>query len=404
MNTDSQVISEQVSDGGTLPDAGWIGGCSQSRAAALDRRSLGVVGLAAGVRSTVQYCSRRLKSPFLGLLFARNDDFTRRSGCPERNLFASDDGRRTKANPTRSRDGLTLIELLVVLSIIAVLSSVVLRNVAQMTQENRYDANIDQLEEIEASIVGDSAFVGFVSDIGRLPSAQGTDPLTQLSELWEAGGLPAYAIVAPSGDSEVRVGAGWRGPYLNLGLNRSEVTDGFGNSLIPLDISGSAADDGDPISIIQSGGANGTTDLSDSGINEDLAIVFAADSTAVSGGLADTEGDFWRSDLVVTVVRDGGSIALADGANLIVRVYGANGAGGAHTVLEEKRVLPADSPSESFTLSDLPVGALALRAYQDATDPANKDSAITTTLPERRSPVTQIRLGQFNEPVTLTLY
>lgn len=297
---------------------------------------------------------------------------------------------------------LTLIELLVVLSIVAVLSTVALRSVVGVLEEKNYDANLSQLGEIEKAVIGEGDASGFLGDIGRLPQAVGIDPLTQLAELWLQGGLPNYAINTPAGDAEIRVGTGWRGPYLNLGLTRTELTDGFGNSFDFYQADGSPADDpGETIAIIQSLGLSETN--GGTGYEQDVETVFQADAGAVPG-IVDSTDDRWRQDVTVTVQREGSFILLADGANLIVRVYGADGSGGAHTIAEEKVVLAADAVSQTFTFSDLPYGAKVLRAYQDSTDPATKDTAITTTSPERKSPATHVTINRFTNTVTLKLY
>ncbi|MEM7600108.1 MAG: prepilin-type N-terminal cleavage/methylation domain-containing protein [Verrucomicrobiota bacterium] len=301
--------------------------------------------------------------------------------------------------------GLTLVELLIVLSILAVLSTVALRSVVGKFEDGNYDANISQLEEIQRAILGEEEAAGFLGDIGRLPVAIGDSTSTnleQLAELWDqnASGLPSYAINTPTGDSDVRLGTGWRGPYLNLGINRSELTDGFANPFILYQADGSLADGSDPIAIVQSLGADGG--LGGASYNEDFEVVFQADLGAVSAGFANATTNGWQTDLEVTVVRDSGAIAFADGAHLIVRAYGADGSGGLHTVVEEKFTLTIDVPSQTFTLSSLPQGSKVLRAYQDATDPTTKDTGIIS--PERKSPATHILVKRFTSPVTLTLY
>ncbi|MEM9446551.1 MAG: prepilin-type N-terminal cleavage/methylation domain-containing protein [Verrucomicrobiota bacterium] len=291
----------------------------------------------------------------------------------------------------RARRGLTLVELLVVLSIIAVLSTVALRSMVGVLDQTNYEANLTQLQEVEIAVLGDEDVAGFLGDIGRLPQIVGSIPETQLSELWDPG-LSSYSINTPSGDSEVRLGTGWRGPYLNLGLTRSDLTDGFGRPFVFYQADGSNADDpGESIAAIQSLGASGTTGGVD--YEEDVTVIFQ-----------DSTSNLWQSDLMITVVRDSSNIELADGANLIVRAYGANGSGGIHTVVEEKLVITSDLPSQDFTLSDLPHGAKVLRAYQDNDNPSTKDTAITTTSSERKSPATTIVLGRLTGTITLTLY
>ncbi|MEM9283724.1 MAG: prepilin-type N-terminal cleavage/methylation domain-containing protein [Verrucomicrobiota bacterium] len=303
--------------------------------------------------------------------------------------------------------GLTLVELLVVLSIIAVLSTVALRSVVGTLDQQNYEANVDQLEEIEKAVLGDSEAGGFLGDIGRLPAAvgdAGAANLEQLAELWDqsASGLPDYAIGTANGDGEIRLGTGWRGPYLDLGITRSDLTDAFANRFLLYQADGTTSDDTDSIAIVQSLGADDAAGGTD--YNEDFEVLFQADTGAVTAGLADAATNRWQQDVEVIVERDGGDIEVTDGANLIVRAYGANGAGGIHTVREQKVVIATDLPSQTFTLSNLPHGAKILRAYQDSTDPASTETLITTASPERKSPATHVVVDRFTGTITLTLY
>lgn len=314
---------------------------------------------------------------------------------------------------TMREAGLTLVELLVVLSILAVLSTVALRGVVGTFEENNYDANISQMEQIELAILGNDETSGFLGDIGRLPEAvgdAGSTNLEQLAELWDqtVSSFPDFAINTPTGDSEIRLGTGWRGPYLNLGINRTDLTDGFANRFLLFQADGIVSDDTDTIAIIQSLGSGGTS--GGTGYEEDLEVVFQADAGAVSAGLADAVTNVWQTDVEVTVQRDGSAIEVGDGANLIVRAYGADGSGGLHTVLEEKVTLTTNVPSQTFTFSNLPFGVKVLRAYQETTDPLTKDTAIVTdttttpSTPERKSPATRVVIDQFSTGETLTLY
>jgi len=284
-----------------------------------------------------------------------------------------------------ARAGLTLIELLVVLSILAVLSTVALRSVGQITEEKRYDVNISQLTEIEQAVLGDGDTVGFIGDIGRLPVAQGSILEEQLGELWNGGSLPAYSIQTPSGDSEVRLGVGWRGPYLNLGVNRVELTDGFGQALRHFEADGDPATSGESIAILQSLGVDGVA--GGTGVNEDTAMVLEARPGAVTAGLSVTEVS--ASEAVAVIVQnDAGNILESDGRFILVRAYGANfladGSGGLETLAQATFDFDdsGDNPggatefaSLSFTVSDLPFGPKIFRAYQvdDSTLPGAAD-------------------------------
>ncbi|MEM6884945.1 MAG: prepilin-type N-terminal cleavage/methylation domain-containing protein [Verrucomicrobiota bacterium] len=297
-----------------------------------------------------------------------------------------------KMRVQKTDSGLTLIELLVVLSIVAVLSTVALRGIAGNLSQTNYEANLSQLEEIEKAIIGDDEAAGFLGDIGRLPQVVGSDPETQLSELWIRNGIAAYSINTAAGDSEIKLGTGWRGPYLNLGLTRTDLTDGFNGEYLFSQPDETDADmPGETIAAIVSLGLSGTSGGVD--YEEDVELIFQ-----------DATENRWQTDLQVTVVADGGQIELLDGANLIVRAYGADASGGLHTVIEEKEVLTGDIASFSFTLTNLPYGAKVLRAYQEATDPATKDTAITTAGNEKKSPVRQITINRLSGSVTLTLF
>jgi len=339
--------------------------------------------------------------------------------------------------PPPKQHGLTLVELLVVLSLVAVLSTVALRSVAGLFEERHYDANIQQLEEIERAVLGDREGAGFLGDIGRLPVANGdAGPanLKQFAELWDQNvaalaGIADYEIRSPDGDPEVRLGTGWRGPYLNLGINRRELTDGFANRFFLFQASGAEADDGDQIAIVQSLGADG--EVGGTGFDEDFAIVFEAETTAITAGLAEKEADRWRTPVVVNVVADGGAIEWSgdpeDEPNgdpkefyVVVRIYGPNGDGDIHTVEQVyKKIIGGGTPSIMFRLdgdddhSDdtgpgIVHGAKVIRAYQVENEPGNdtagKESLFEDADLQRKSPATHVVIDRFTDTITLTLY
>ncbi|MCC5844403.1 MAG: prepilin-type N-terminal cleavage/methylation domain-containing protein [Verrucomicrobia bacterium] len=124
-----------------------------------------------------------------------------------------------------SKSGLTLLELVVVLAILALLSGLAMRSVTGLFEQSRYEQNERLMRDLEEALLGDA---GFVRDMGRLPQATGTDPLTLLSELWEQGALPDYSLQTLSG---VRIGGGWRGPYLRLPPGASGLRDAYGTPL-----------------------------------------------------------------------------------------------------------------------------------------------------------------------------
>jgi len=288
----------------------------------------------------------------------------------------------TRPRLVARRTGLTLVELLVVLSIVAVLSTVALRSITGVALESRYDANLGLLEDLRGASLGDATASGFLSDIGRLPIARGGIPEEQLAELWDgdATALEPYAIRTAPGDSEVKLGTGWRGPYLDLGINRGDLQDGFANPYELFQADGTAAGNGDTVAIIRSLGADGV--IAGDDFDADQTVVFQADAGAVTAGLADAETNRWEGDLSVTVYRDrvGGTFDVADGEYIVLRVYGPDGANGGSlfTMEEEKLTLTGPIPSHTFTMTGLPHGPKVIRAYQESTDPATEETPIIT--------------------------
>jgi len=293
--------------------------------------------------------------------------------------------------------------------------------------EDQYDTNIEQLEEIKQAVLGVDGRGGFLGDIGRLPQVPllpvGGVPETQLAELWdqdevEDAGIQLYAIRQAPGDSEVRLGTGWRGPYLNLGFNRGGLTDGFGNPFWLWKANGDPVLVGDEIAIVQSLGISGT--LGGTGYEADLEIVFQVDEDVLPLP-NDKPVNNWQRDVTVNVIAHGGQIEGSAGRYVIVRVYGADGSGGIHTI--DQKVFDFDDPSNpsqvvdrEFTFANLPHGAKVFRAYQLAllAEPDKEDLIVGTPPPpspppvshtaSRKSPATHVVIDRFTDTIPLTLY
>jgi prepilin-type N-terminal cleavage/methylation domain-containing protein len=121
--------------------------------------------------------------------------------------------------------GFTLIEAIIVIAILAVVAGAMAPLAVQSINGSRRDTTIRRQELIYRAILGDSSAPGsgFLSDIGRLPSAN-------LAELAMQAGLPLYAL-QPCG-----IGMGWRGPYLLEGINAAGLPiDAWGS---PMTLSG----------------------------------------------------------------------------------------------------------------------------------------------------------------------
>ncbi|MBE2286737.1 MAG: prepilin-type N-terminal cleavage/methylation domain-containing protein [Prosthecobacter sp.] len=169
----------------------------------------------------------------------------------------------TLHRPFIPRSGLTLLELLVVLSILAVLSTVALTSSSGIADQARYEATQRTLENIRDAVLGPDnlrdndgtlLYTGFVADTGRLPRAvaevvDGGTVLTLAELVEQPAGMAAYDVIpaitsncTPSAEADdldldlssdtVRLGVGWRGPYLRLTPGNLLPRDGWGAQLV----------------------------------------------------------------------------------------------------------------------------------------------------------------------------
>ena len=323
-----------------------------------------------------------------------------------------------------NQSGLTLLELLVVLSILAVLSTVALTSSSGIADQARYEATQRTLENIRDAVLGPAnlrntdgtlLYTGFVADTGRLPRAvaevvAGGTVLTLAELVEQPAGMAAYQVLpaitmycTPPAEADaenpvdpddllpdtVRLGVGWRGPYLRLTPGNLLPRDGWGADLVTplgvvagfpnnclLNASDGAVGAGDPIEQIVSYGRNGA-----------LGGVDAYDADLEANPV-----DF--SDLVaVTVVAQveiqnsaGTVLNSSDITRVFVRLFEPNSSSG--TIAVKAAVGPVGAMGDPFDsyhehnsnlLTFFPVsttpGIRAIRAYAlkntDPTRPVN---------------------------------
>jgi prepilin-type N-terminal cleavage/methylation domain-containing protein len=152
-----------------------------------------------------------------------------------------------------TRRGMTLLELLIVVAILAVLTSVAVTSTDVLLGQGRCDATRRNLTSVEEAVLGPAdarqadgtlSVTGFVADVGRLPvCANAVYARFGLAELWaRPSTLAWFGIRSPTDDPEVKVPCGWRGPYVRLPLGHDYLLDGWGNSFVLLNTSGTAAE------------------------------------------------------------------------------------------------------------------------------------------------------------------
>lgn len=255
------------------------------------------------------------------------------------------------------RRRLTLIELVVVLAILAATAGVALRATDGLAQQARFETTGRTLGELETAIAGpraahqpDGTLVGsgFVADLGRLPRAVGADPRTQLAELWSNPlGLPAYAIRTSDLDAAVRLGVGWRGPYLRLPPGASGLRDAWGYPFELESPSAAAAADGEEVARVRSLGADHGAD--ETGWNLAQQTQLPAPAATLTG---------------LVQQADGSDPAPGDGDTILVVLFEPRSDGSQPDAIGEVTSPPLTTGgSVGWTLATT-AGPRVLRAYQ----------------------------------------
>lgn len=278
--------------------------------------------------------------------------------------------------PDRAAAGFTLLELLVVLVILATVTTLAMRSVDGVVDQQKYEMSQRGLEQIEAAVLGSPddraadgtrTISGFVADMGRLPKTveKGEEPtkVLTLAELWENpnpsvlfGVRRALTSVSDFQDPDVYVPGGWRGPYIRLPLGAMNMLDHWGNAytspasppaLGTSDTTGyprlrSADNDGltaagQDIGMVRHLGADSTFNLGTSAYDREAEVVFL-------------NNEFQASLTVqVEVLNNEGLPAAVDGGDSVtVRIFGPNPE-------DPARISVASSDSAPFTSNPVTV-------------------------------------------------
>lgn len=138
-----------------------------------------------------------------------------------------------------ANSGFTILELIVVVGIMALITSLSTKYIVKETNQKRYTATRERIEQIRYAIVGDSsrtlnnqpAFSGYISDTGSVPR--------YLRDLVSNGYCTNTAFrtkdTCLAGEGEWREAENWKGPYLRAtGYKDIPGQDGQVTAKIPV--------------------------------------------------------------------------------------------------------------------------------------------------------------------------
>lgn len=292
------------------------------------------------------------------------------------------------------RTGLSLIELVVALAIIGSVAAMAVRSMNGLQQQTKYNSGTKLLTDIQAAVLGQSGSPpsGFVADVGRLPKsvAGGLTVFGQTDwagELTAQNGIGAYSLVAAPLDPTVKIGTGWQGPYLQLGIGKTAVLDGWGTPLQVRDSGGAViAAAGTPIYEYRSLGNDRLADPpvgtgATNAYNKDTALTIPSAVTA-AGWQATITGSVLVYDLSIPgLVSPAGTVT--------VYYFGPDGNGGVAQLTDKAHA----GNGWTYTFTGVPIGPRVLKAYYDGnTDAAGANPAILPSAATKVSPALAVTL------------
>ncbi|MEL6899105.1 MAG: prepilin-type N-terminal cleavage/methylation domain-containing protein, partial [Planctomycetota bacterium] len=285
---------------------------------------------------------------------------------------------------SHARFGFTLIELVMVLVILAILATAALNVVDVRVDEARFDASQQTIQSLDTAVLGPEnarsadgsrSVSGFVADCGRLPRS--------LEELYSfpSGLVPAFGNAAPAGDSEVTLSGGWNGPYLRLPIGGASLSDGWGQPFDLFQADGLVSAANEPLAIIRSFGRD--VELGGTDYDADVSLVFEADASAVTAGLASQEENRWQQSVTAYIYYNDSTRNpdVSKGNRIVVRVYGpvadAMGSVTLGTISQVTTNYSSEAPV-SVTLPSLAIGPRVIRVYQTMADPTSENQDLST--------------------------
>ncbi len=245
-----------------------------------------------------------------------------------------------------SNRGFTLLELSVSMGIVSVLISGAVFLVSLEVDSARQSDTIAKVLLLKRAIVGDPRIVtkesrtdfGYVGDMGSLPNS--------LQDLWIRGAQPAYSY-----DNAKKAGAGWAGPYIQLGPLEfvDDITkDSWGN-------------------LIQYVVGTGTSSATG---QQYRAKIFSFGPNAAPGDSDDITAEIYTTDMLSTVVSYVRDSAGNPMSNVGVKInYPSAG------VLTSSSTF--SSATGAYSFSDIPIGSRSVTVEPKLA--YSEGSAVSTT-------------------------
>jgi len=248
-----------------------------------------------------------------------------------------------------ARAGFTLIELVVVLLILAVLTLVAVQSTENLVEQAHFEVTQRTLDNLQSAVAGDpaqgEAVASFMADMGRAPVVLNLPAEARLGELWTPPTNPFMlfqARTAPS-DADVRLLAGWRGPYLRLGvqLGSTRLLDGWGKPFDLLKADATVAQPGDAVAAVRSNGGF----ASPYNAAMTTSAPWVVPTATITGSVQDTDVTTpEKNDVTVRLFYP--DLAEASG-------------------VKEATATATQGAGYTFSFVNVRAGTVALRAYQD---------------------------------------
>ncbi|MEO1523895.1 MAG: prepilin-type N-terminal cleavage/methylation domain-containing protein [Planctomycetota bacterium] len=229
--------------------------------------------------------------------------------------------------------GFTLVELVLVMLILAILATAALNVVDVRVDQTRFESTQQTLKDLETAIVGSAnaraadgtrIVSGFVADVGRLPISieELLAPPNNVPafQVFRSDGNAAVVATEVPSDQDITAVGGWNGPYLQLPVAASALTDGWNHPFNFLTEDGNLTTGNELIGIVRSNGRDG---LIGGVTTYDSDLVLSVSANVAVPGVVASPNDLARGFFVANIFDGNIGVIPNDPNNdIVIRVYG----------------------------------------------------------------------------------